>query len=258
MASGGKAVLVMTLLLVAGAVGGSVARAETIEPPSFGLCSNFFVEGENKEYSDPTCTSKEGTPEFTWHPVNTGREMFYESGTSDLLIGSSEIKCHGVAAPGHYESPKTLAGLPFHLLRCTLAGQACQSLGAKEGEVSTSVMFATLGLAQQVIGHKLPQTLTALELAPEEGEAPFAQFSCGSTEITMRGALVAHIRDEKRTMFLEFKESKGKQAIEHLNGAPARPLEASVGGAPYQHVAVKGKFKERFQDVQINPVFSQS
>jgi hypothetical protein len=100
------------------------------------------------------------------------------------------------------------------------------------------------------------QTVTGMELSPPEPQGTFADFSCGATEVTMRGAPVPRIyrKEPRRQLVLQFKAHKGVQQPEHLQGRPGFPLEDSVGEGSFAPTLVTGNLRVESDEKQINSV----
>lgn len=251
---------VVTVLAIAiGGVGVGVAQAEPIEPPTFGTCS----EQGTPEYSDFECTSTSGSLFYSWSPLGNRREVFFGKGKTTFYMPAGEVACTSVRALGEYVGPKEIAEIPFRFKGCVLAGHRCTTAGAaEEGEIATSALHGLLGFAQSKRSLKKPaERVTALQLAPEEEGAPFAQFDCGASEVTLRGELVPRmfVKHTGRVNTLELKLNKKERRnyIAGLEGVAPTPLEASVDGGAYATVVVKAKLTWPFSEIKINTTYSR-
>jgi hypothetical protein len=96
-----------------------------------------------------------------------------------------------------------------------------------------------------------------VDFSPIDAEGTFAEFSCGSTSVSVRGSAIALVSQKTaaRTLTYAFAAPKAKQKPEHLIGMPTDVLESSVAGAPFARSGLISKVKSpNYGDLQVNPV----
>ena len=250
----GRVVLLVGLALgLASLAGAGVAAAE---PPEFGHCSEpLYLPHGSGEYEDESCTTVGGVNPYVWHPTTKG-EFFVSKGKTSFATAAGDVTCSGVVALGNFTSPKTIGEMPFRFKGCQLGPALCASSGAAAGEVVTSTLEVTLGFAYGPGPHRTLVQEAAVQLTPPS-ETPFAEFSCGATTVTMRGAPIAAITHSTkvRTLTLEFKVKKGEQELHDVSGVLPEQLESSIDGGPFAATTVKAKLKDlNYENTLVNVV----
>jgi hypothetical protein len=77
---------------------------------------------------------------------------------------------------------------------------------------------------------------TAFDLYPAGKTGLFIEFACGALTVAVRGSILVPISSDKMvsSLKLKYKATKGKQQVEHFEGAPNDILESSFKGGPFE------------------------
>ncbi|MGD0452433.1 MAG: hypothetical protein ABSB69_02440 [Solirubrobacteraceae bacterium] len=170
-------------------------------------------------------------------------------------VGGKTVECEELSATGEYSGPKTIANLNTTFKGCTaLEVFACQSPGAKAGEVTTSALDGELNLIKKE--SEPISNLAGIALSATSGN--IAELECGGfLKVVVTGSVIHEVTTNK--MVLEenekFKQRKGHQIPENFDGGPQQVLESSIGGAPNEQsgetLLTKLKNKEK---IEVNTV----
>lgn len=207
--------------------------------PTFGACERSEAEKAGR-FEDSNCTKQATGEEHEWLPYPGGTFMSTTGAALSMETAGVAVACKSSSARGEFADDKTITGLVLELSECERAGQKCTSLGETSGTVSSSPLVALLGFAK--LGKTAKQDKLGLEFSPMSGS--FAEFTCGSTEVTVRGSVVAQaspVDKQTHKLTFNFKASKGKQKLAGLLEMPPAALESSVEGAKFQSTTVTGK-----------------
>src|SRR6185312_616737 len=168
------------------------------------------------------CTEEAPKSSFEWHPDAVLRG-FSGSSTETVLetVGKAKVNCK------------------------------CSTPLAAEGEIVTHALEGVLGFESKELNN------VAYQLQPEGG-GQVAEFNCGATNVKVRGAVVAQWSppNNMRASFnVKFKQGKGKQKPESLEGGPTAVLEASIAGGAYEQMGLSsvGTVTNE-EEVEINTV----
>lgn len=191
-------------------------------------------------FSDSNCTQQASGQEHEWLPYFGGMSLSTTGAALSMETAGVAVACKSSSAQGTFADDKTITGLVLKLSECERAGQKCSSLGEAVGTVTSSPLVAMLGIAK--LGKTAKQDKVGLELSSTSGS--FAEFTCGSTAVTVRGSVVAQATPvDKQTHKVTFSlvAAKGEQKLSGLLEMPPAALESSVEGAGFQATTVKGK-----------------
>jgi hypothetical protein len=203
--------------------------------PEAGKCDRVVSAGT---YRTASCTSPTSGGKYVWTPftVESKASFSLAAGTSILeTVGKRRIVCKAAGGSGAYPVSKRIA-LAMHLSGCELKSQQCESEGASEGEIATS-LAGTFGWRNKT---EEPRTTNvAVELASDTN-GPIAAFHCGATAVSIRGAVLADVAKDKAslTTAIQFAATKGRQKPESFEGGPRAVLEASFAGGTYEQMGL--------------------
>jgi hypothetical protein len=134
------------------------------------------------------------------------------------------------------------------LFSTSLGGVKCKSPGAKEGEVKTAPLTATLGFINKA------KNEVGLEVKPSEGEV-FAKFTCGEVTVEIKGAVIGSIGPVNKLVELgshfttEFAQKEGKQAIKKFEGGAEVGLSIRLSGGSFRAAAFQDSGELFFSEV---------
>lgn len=219
--------------------------------PELGRCVKTAKEAG--KFKTNGCTEEAPKSSFEWHPDAVLRG-FSGSSTETVLetVGKAKVNCKSSTMAGEYDSPQTEAGVKLALLECEKEGAGkCSTPLAAEGEIVTHALEGVLGFESKELNN------VAYQLQPEGG-GQVAEFNCGATNVKVRGAVVAQWSppNNMRASFnVKFKQGKGKQKPESLEGGPTAVLEASIAGGAYEQMGLSsvGTVTNE-EEVEINTV----
>lgn len=141
------------------------------------------------------------------------------------------IECGGAGSVGEYSGTKTVANVVTTFTECEFAEvYACQSPGAKAGEIVSASLKGVLGVIKT---EGLPtNNKIGLDLSATSGEV-ISEIECGPfIKVVVTGSVIHQLQVNK--MLLEenekFIQKKGSQKPERFEGEPVDVLESSLGG----------------------------
>jgi hypothetical protein len=172
---------------------------------------------------------------FPMHLTSTGGKVTVET------ISKIKATCKATSDSGEITGPKT-GTVTIKLTGCAALGMECATPGAKAGEVVTSTLDTTLGYinaSKKEVGIALSTTGT------------FTEFACGPATVTVTGSVIGAVTPVDKNLkagkpfALKFKQSKGKQKPEKLEGEPTDVLMGSVAGSTSEEagLSVSDKLK---------------
>ncbi len=228
-------------------------------PPEIGRCVTKNA-GEGK-YSSSKCTSTGGKDAYEWLPgmEKAGVSTTLATGAVTLETkGRFKVACTGESSTaGGFHGAKRLEGLTLKLTGCAAASQPCTSSGANAGEIVSGGLNALVGIEK--LGTSPAKDKAALSFFPPGHKGTIAAFSCGSTAVVLRGAVLVPVKANKpaTTQTLKFKASKGVQKPEAFAGGAAEVLEESTdGGAHYEQAGLTaGLTLKPEETVEFNTAF---
>ncbi len=97
---------------------------------------------------------------------------------------------------------------------------------ASPGQIDSEELAGALGVETEK-----PKAKIGIEIS---APGVFAAFTCGTTPVSIRGAVIGSVKAGKpgSSLTINFKASKGVQKPNHFVGGPEQKLEASFGGGP--------------------------
>ncbi len=229
-----------------------VFAAEPASPPSpaqFGRCIRVpSVTGAHYRgrYARVNCTKPDGKGRYEWYP-GVDRTRF----TSSLASGEAtfetakraKVTCTGETGGGEYSGTTltTVGGVTLAFTGCELLGQACSSAHAAPGEVVTGPLEGVLGITR--LGETAARNGIGLELSPTGVGESFTEFSCGATQVAIRGSVIGVLAANRMAVSskLGFSAAHGRQHPEGFAGGPSEVLEASFDGGSFEPVALELK-----------------
>jgi hypothetical protein len=212
-------------------------------PPELGHCvpaSTEVVKGKTVgtgAFSKSKCTSLNKKHEglYNWE-AGVHKTHFSSTQISPVAITPASglnVLCQGESTSGEYKSPRVLTAISLKLTECESAAGKCTSPLAGVGKINSHTLEGVLGVYK--LGGKPPGNKVGLELRPAEKGTVFTEFTCGTNEVTVRGAVILTVTANKMlpTLDLTGKASKGKQKPESLVEGSKATLEESIGGEPF-------------------------
>jgi hypothetical protein len=249
--------------------------AAQIAGPEFGRCAAAPSRKEGSKtlyegyFSSSTCTgsldeAKTGAPEgkYEWEVEAFAKAAFTTQLTSGLVTlesasKSSKVTCDGESSSGEYVGLHAIEGVVITLTDCAKASEICSSAGRSAGEVVMKPLEGVLGVEKK--GTTSAKDKIALALYPIAKTGPLVEFSCGSTSVLVRGAVLVPIKADKGypTQALKFAATKGKQKPEGFEGEPKEILEESFNkGASYEQTGLTAAITQtNKEDVEVNAVW---
>lgn len=208
-------------------------RYVTQKAPEYGRC--LKVTTGTGKYSSGDCATEEAGGSYEWTP-GVGKAYFTLSGGAGTLetVGETRIVCKTESGTGEYSGTKEIANEVLELAGCEYEGSKCTTAGAATGEIVTSALRGELGWKNKKTG------AVALDLLPEEEEAPIAEAKCGSAPVVVQGSVIVPLtKDTMQTAdTLQYEEAKGKQQPERFEGEPKDVLEASIAGEAFEQAGL--------------------
>jgi alpha-tubulin suppressor-like RCC1 family protein len=222
--------------IAAGAESG-LAVLPTTEAPEFGRCLKVATSGqyEGGRYENSTCTKTGTEKKFEWYP-GVAKSGFTATGgvsTLESVIGI-KVVCQTEAAVGEYTGRHTVGNLVIRFKTCGFPETSCTSEGAAEGEIVSSELEGVLGVEKASAEGHIKDKI-GLDYFPATGGAPFAEFQCETSHITIGGSVIGPV--DSNTMALSpkrnFNQLKGKQKPERFEGGPLAVLGESFNGIEF-------------------------
>lgn len=152
-------------------------------------------------------------------------------------VNRTHLSCAAESSTGEYAGATEVANVTLRLSECAKKEQPCQSEGAGEGEIVTSVLSGRLGVISDNKGKIKPGLdLTA---APS---TPFVEFSCGSESFVVTGSLVRSVLANQMTKIeaRSFHQKHGRQKPAGFLGE-LDYLEAAIAGATAEPIGIEIK-----------------
>ncbi len=167
-------------------------------------------------------------------------KAFTSTGKTVTVETVSKLKatCTAASDAGTIEGAKS-GTVVIKLTGCKALGFECSSSGAKAGEIVTNTLANTLGYINA------QKKEVGLDVSAPPTGAPFAEFSCDGYTISVSGSAIGKVTPLNKTVkagkkvSLKFKQSKGKQKPQNLEGAPTDVLSGSAGGGPPEEAGLK-------------------
>ena len=135
------------------------------------------------------------------------------------------MTCTGAeVANGEWVSARRVEHLTLKLTSCSSVVGPCTSAGALSETIDTKTLEGVLGVYKK--GSKASGNKAGLEVYPDHKTGPFAEFTCGSKAVTVRGALVFTMRANKVEPHLVL-DGEGRQRRAEA-GRPGRRTEGAA------------------------------
>lgn len=224
--------------------------------PEFGHCES--LGGGNGKFRS-NCQEEEASgldprAVFEWFPGFEGSRplkllglTFVVGGFKLETPGKAKIDCASGGSAGEITGPTTFDVASILLSGCTSklgkATASCQGPSMASGEVATAPLEGQMGITE-LNEQLLNKDKAGVEFSAA-GAEPFAQFSCGGTPVTVRGATILEMKTpNKMVEKLSWKaaESKGAQKPPtSFVGHPPVGLEVQIGEGAYEPVGLSIK-----------------
>jgi hypothetical protein len=254
-----KRVGVFVVCLVAVFAVSTVATA-TEELPEIGRCVKLPGPATHR-YATGTCTTKsegENTGRFEWEPGPGPNPGFTGTAEASVLetLGKTSLRCHAGTVKGEFTGPRSdVATITFSGCELgSLSGIACQTPGAKEGEVLTNLLEGGIGY---ISGAGTAKPVVGMRLAPAAG-TQFARVECSGTVVTVSGSVIGTVTGaiNKMTLstWLKFKAAKGKQIPEQFEGGPTSVLGAAAGAEAEQAGLTTSEANTNEEPIEVKAV----
>ena len=226
--------------------GGDQRFTTLASPPDFGRCMKVTPVKEERKlvyhggYTTSACTkqSQTGSGKFEWHTgvVRAGFTSKLKEGVVALeTFTGTRMTCKAESTVGEYAGSREVRGVVIKFSGCELAGGQCTTPGLAEGELETQHLEGRIGWEVKAAGH------VALDLYPVGHTGPFMEYGCaGGAPVSVEGSLLAPVKAGKmlKSSPVSYKEKKGVQALEHLEGEPLDVLTASPSGEASEPLGV--------------------
>lgn len=144
-----------------------------------------------------------------------------ESGTA--------VECSSLSGEGEYTGTTTVGNLTTKFTGCELAETevACQSSGAKAGEILPATLHGELGFDK----HEGSPNKSKVGVALSAESSTIAEFTCGAFAISVTGSVIHDVTTDKMLLTETEKviQHNGEQVPERFEGGPLRVLTAHLG-----------------------------
>ena len=240
--------------------GGTVMSSEefTVVPvlPEFGRCEKT-AKGSGA-FSSAKCTAPKSGGSFAWLPgTSAGAFTTQSTGSATLeTVSKTTVTCSGESGTGEYTGARAIGGVLLRFTGCEGLSQKCSSLGAAAGEIVSMPLAGAVGVEQ--LGYTPATNKIALDLEPVGGTGQVMEFTCGASDVSVEGSVIAAVKADKMlsSQTLTFSASKGRQKPESFVGLPADVLAASFGGGAYEQAGLTAKLTETSEEpVEINSAY---
>ncbi len=244
--------------VILAANGGAQARGvweltpgEPVQGPEIGRCV-LHPRVSDGAFTDAACSKqqpKKGLP-YEWTPGAVKAGFTLAGGGLTLSTHSKQsITCSGLSGSGVL-GRKTLSGLHLSLTGCEEAGQQCTSTMASPGQIDSEELEGALGVVTEKPKRKIGIEISA--------PGVFAAFTCGTTPVSIRGAVIGSVKAGKGgpSLTLTYSASKGVQKPNRFVGGPEQKLEVSFGGGAYEAIGLRAKPTQTYEEpLEINPAY---
>ena len=229
------------------------------EPPEFGRCAKTLRTFEG-DFGNSNCTALKTPGNYEWLPGAGESPKFTnaiaEGVASFETVKGAKIVCTTEAGTGEHTGTKGVGGVVLTLTGCDRLGEPCTSAGAAPGEIVTEALEGVLGVEK--LGETALKDKIGLDLFPVGNTGPVMAFSCGATEVSVRGSVILPVVANKMLLSTKMKyvASKGKQKPEKFVGGPKDVLEASFNNGPYEQIGLTLRLMQTNDEpIEVNPVF---
>jgi hypothetical protein len=233
-------------------------QAQPPEPPEFGRCKKTLRVYEGN-FGVSTCVTLKTPGNYEWLPgvlASTFTSKITEGVATLETVKGSKVICTSETGTGEYTGLKTVAGVVLTLTGCERLGEQCTSTGAALGELVTSSLEGVIGIEK--LGATAKENKIGLDLSPIETSGPVLEFSCGATEVSVRGSVILPQVANKMLLGakLKFLATRGKQKPEKFVEGAKDVLEASFDKGAYEQIGLAVKVTQiNAEAIEINTVF---
>ena len=241
---------------------GGDTQFRTLGPPDSGRCLKVAAEkvGGKTLYHGGFTTgaclvaSPEQAGKYEWYP-GVVASRFTTTLKSEKVTLETEDKtkviCHGESGAGEYRGVREVAKVVFGLSGCeTTSGHPCTTPGLASGVIETKALEGTLGWEAVVTGE------VALDLFPTSRSGAFLEYRCvGGVPVVVGGSVLVPVSTGKMSAAgtWVYKETKGIQKPEALEGEPADTLRASFNGEVLEGMGIAGSLSVSSEEaVEVN------
>ncbi|MCW3057572.1 MAG: hypothetical protein JWO21_1541 [Solirubrobacterales bacterium] len=261
---------VLWICVLAGfAVGATSASAASLE---YGFCQKVSVGAG--AYGTAGCTALGGERKYEWTPLGASETVPFTTvkRESPALVemvvlqpanppGFNEeiatVRCtNELSSEGAYIGENEVLGIVLEFTGCELTAfldgthlykAKCTSAGANEGTVITSRLAGSSGLIAK--GVEPTKDKAGLDLKAETGET-FAEFTCGSAPMVVRGSVIAPVKTNRMlaSQPITYQAKYEKQKVQKFESMPRDVLEADLNERGYGPLGLK--FSTKLQTVR--------
>ena len=229
--------------------------------PEIGRCVSESNSGGAKDghgwFKKSNCGEVKYIGSFEWlQKAEKGGFTVSASAPKLQAAGGSLISCKSGSGAGEWDGRNTVGGVSLSLLGCALNGQACTSSGHASGTIAASMLEGTLGVITGTAGSRTAKA--GLALYPLGKSGPFAEFTCGSTSVVLRGGAISPVKAGVMgtKAQLKFAESQSIQQPRSFAGGEPDVLEGSFNGGAFEAIGLKMKGTATYQEkLEVNTVW---
>jgi hypothetical protein len=229
------------------------------EPPDLGRCVKTLRSFEGY-FGNSNCTTLKTPGNYEWLPGVGEGAKFTSTITEGLAtfetVKLSKVVCTAEAGTGQYTSAKTVGGVTLTFTGCERSGEQCKSSGAAAGEIVTHDLEGELGIEK--LGATARENKIGLDLFPVGNTGPVAEFTCGATEVSLRGSVILPVLANKMLAGakLKFTATKGKQKPEKFVEGAKDVLEASFNNGAYEQIGLTVKITQTNEEaLEVDSAF---
>jgi hypothetical protein len=233
---------IMGLCLIAVFAMAAVAAASASAAPTYYECAKAAKVGKlyTGNSNNSTCTeaNAKGEGKYNLQPGRGKDKAFKGKGGAATLhtpaVGGI-VECGASKDEGYVSSSFTgQEKVKVTFTKCKSESKACNSPGAKSGEIKTNPLSGTLGYISK------SGPVVGVSLTGEAGH-PSAEFECGTgagaLKIVTTGAVIGEITGDTNKISKEATDSfsvtgGGQQSVTSFEGGPTEVLESSINGSP--------------------------
>jgi hypothetical protein len=221
--------------------------------PEFGRCLHV---GSGGKFRASGCQSEEASGEdpravFEWFPGFEGSQPLEHLGLTftagkglKLETATAKFACTSAGGAGAITGPTTLSFPSLALSGCTSklgkATAVCQGPSLAAGEVHTAPLEGQMGITA-VSPTQDNKDQAGVELSAA-GSEPIAQFSCGGTSVTIRGAVILDMKKPNKTVQTVSWKATASKGVQKpptsFLSQPAIGLEVEIGEGGLEPIAL--------------------
>jgi alpha-tubulin suppressor-like RCC1 family protein len=233
-----------------------------LEAPELGRCVKVGVG--LGAYASANCTATGGERKYEWFPgfgvkplVKKRYTQAIKSLTSASLTtpGGLTVTCTGQTGEGEYVAAKAVAGVAMTFTGCHRGEIGkCESSGAAEGEVKTSLLNGVLGIVK--VSTEAVKDKIGLDLSPASGETVM-EFTCAGVPVRVTGSLIVEVKANSMLSkaTLKYSGTGGVQKPSRFESGPEDVLISTLGeGSPETSVLTLTTIQTNEERVEVNSV----